>query len=449
MPLWKLNAHREKIGLLPLIGDDDNPANRTREKPSIEFVSQGTSLSEGDAYWPPGPGTELLFIYKRSGIEACEGCEDLARKMNRWGVSGCSDRVDVIVEDTLPRAREWVRDNHRIIDKLFPQCVKDAEIRIQIRSHVAEAIDRSSKRKQSKVKMTRVASKCTGCSRKSSLSKKTHTTLEPVSNLILSTTFGPDEMTGSPIFEVGNRPFVGEPTKNLVYHIYPLKSGRDRWKRNLDQLLQRIDIFDGRRIVAIAVDNKSDSHETVRQYLGNAVHEYLIYNNSITKGELTSFIPLISQLETNDPNQITFRAHAKGVSQKTDRDRRRTTPHLMDWADMLYSANLDAMDLVYDQLTDHAMTGACRKFNQFPTQPGRCSYSGSFYWFRDCYVYARNWREVFDRRFGVEEWPARMFEARETSCLFLDNTSSMYNTTYWNGTVLPSFKKWKAGQGLC
>lgn len=52
----------------------------------------------------PGPGTELsLLLPKQLERKGC-GCKDYAKKMNRWGVEGCRQRFDDIVEHLVMKA---------------------------------------------------------------------------------------------------------------------------------------------------------------------------------------------------------------------------------------------------------------------------------------------------------------------------------------------------------
>ena len=52
----------------------------------------------------PGPGTELsLLLPKQLERKGC-GCKDYAKKMNRWGVEGCRQRIDSIVQHLTTKA---------------------------------------------------------------------------------------------------------------------------------------------------------------------------------------------------------------------------------------------------------------------------------------------------------------------------------------------------------
>lgn len=261
-----------------------------------------------------------------------------------------------------------------------------------------------------------------------------------VSNLISSTA------VGQPTYKLGVHrtveriPFIGEPTRNLIYHIYPKKCG-DVWRWNLDQLLKYIDIFNGRRIVAIAVDGSSESAETIEDYLAGKVIEFMVYRNNSNAGEMVSFLPLLAQVESNDTQQITFRAHAKGVIRQCKE--RKKAELVRNWTEMLYRTSLTTTEKVAQHLESAAMTGSCRKFNQFDKKSRKPTYSGSFYWFRNCFVFSREWYRVDGPRWGCESWPGKMFKPEETRCLFNDNTGSMYSPEYWRDKVGPAYDAWR------
>lgn len=52
------------------------------------------------------PGSELKAIFKALGISACVACKLLAKQMNRWGVDGCRDNRDYIIEQLTKRMDE-------------------------------------------------------------------------------------------------------------------------------------------------------------------------------------------------------------------------------------------------------------------------------------------------------------------------------------------------------
>lgn len=427
---FKINKYRERWGMEPLFDGVDNE-RYVSPRVTPRVVTQKVKIEHG-------PGTELLKIYEEAGIPSCQACYDLAQQMNRWGVDGCTQRHDEIVNDIVPRAMTWIADNATWADKLFPNIIKETAVRIKIGNDVSKAIDNAKKLKTVKQKppIRKIPRNSGGCG----CSKKKENSAESDQPLILSTTFGHIHKDDSllPYRSVTHTPFDGDPVVNLMYHIYPFG---EHWKWNLDQLLERIDLFNGRRIIGISVDSQTASDSEVRKYIGSNVHEYIIVKNHPREHEMATFRLQLNELQTNDPQHITFRGHAKGVVQFT-----RKEDHILDWVEMLYRTNLDSFDLVKEHLTGKAFTGSCRKFGQFNKGKDKATYSGSFYWFRNCFVYGKGrpvWFPKNGARWACEEWPGFVVKKDDTECLFLDNAKRLYSPDYWNNTVLPLYEEWK------
>jgi len=451
LPAWKINRYREQWGLPPLYDDTKIPFDPNYKPDPLHQYSH----NEKQNY---GPGTELMLIYKEAGVPTCSQCKNLAQKMNELGIEWCEKNIDVIIEDILPRAMQWVESNKPWVDKLFPTIIKKSAIKFKIKTDVSLAIENAKQEKNKKLRINKrpnvntlvspIANR-SGCGCQKNKQKKepykptylSHKTTS--SELILSTTFGPIYKDNKPKIEnITSLPFDGDPIVNLMYHIYPIG---DKWMWNLDQLLERISLFNGRKIIGIVVDEKSATPDEVRKYIGSNANEYLIYENHSSQHEMRSFEDQLKELETNDPNHITFRAHAKGVSNFTVKHTRKNkkSDHIIDWVEMLYTTNLDNFDLVKEHLTESAMTGSCRKFGQFKNDMNKATYSGSFYWFRNCHVFAREWKPKHVKRWACEEWPGSLFSKDDTRCLFLDNVQRLYSAEYWNQKVLPQYKTWK------
>jgi hypothetical protein len=372
---------------------------------------------------------------EEAGIPHCPKCLDLAAKMDRWGKAACVRRMDHIVADILPRAREWLTENKPVVHKFLSiVAVEDFALKKAIRRKVQQAIDSALARAPPQRRKPRPV-------------RNNKTTLhrpDDKSNLISSTAIGQPTYTLGTHAIVERIPFTAESTRNLIYHVWP-SACDDVWRWNLDLLLEYIGQFNGRRIVAIAVDHEADA-EAVQDHLAGEVLEFMIFRNNPKAAEMVSFLPLLAQVESYDPNAVTFRAHTKG----THRICKEKKPHLREWVELLYRTNLGDWPTVREHLESSAMTGAFRKFDQFnkrrPTN--KPSYSGSFYWFRNCFVFSREWYRVDEPRWGCESWPAKMFSMDETRCLFLDETGSMYSADYWRHTVKPAYGEWLKTRGL-
>lgn len=226
-----------------------------------------------------------------------------------------------------------------------------------------------------------------------------------------------------------------DPVRNLIYHVYPMKRSRGCWEWNLDQLIQRIDLFNGKRIVAIAHDKNAEKSIEVQRILQDYVDDFLILKNSSGRAEGASFVPLMERVESLDKNEVTFRAHAKGVSRDPV-----TFPTIRGWTEAMYATCLDDWATVESQLKDNAVTGSFRRLQRL----GRSHwhYSGSFYWFRNHDVFNREWRVTKNKRYDVEAWPGIMFSLDNAGCLFYDNVKHLYTERYWQKTVLPEYRRW-------
>lgn len=125
MPKWKMDAYRVKFGLKPLF-------NQVKEEVELTYETIGC-----------GPGSVLMQKYKDSGVPPCQACFKLAKKMNLWGPDRCLKNIGEIVEDILPRAKAWVKNNAPWTHFLLPGIVEDAGLRLKISSDVKVAIEAS------------------------------------------------------------------------------------------------------------------------------------------------------------------------------------------------------------------------------------------------------------------------------------------------------------------
>lgn len=98
----------------------------TTAKPSQETPAKKPEIEDG-------PGKELMLVFAGLGVPSCQGCVDLAHKMNTEGIDWCEANVAAIVADILPRAQEWLsRPDGGWTEKLkarAPQFAKEAVLK--------------------------------------------------------------------------------------------------------------------------------------------------------------------------------------------------------------------------------------------------------------------------------------------------------------------------------
>lgn len=233
-------------------------------------------------------------------------------------------------------------------------------------------------------------------------------------------------------------PFGRVPTRNLIYHIWPVRGSM--WAWNLDQLLARIDLFNGKRLVGVVVDERSEPADAVRVRLDGHGCEIIEFANR-AEGETVSFPGLLASVASTDPDEVTFYAHAKGVKYEPE-----IPEPVRKWCDALYRVNLDDWREVQRHLDTHALTGAFRMLGRFRTHRnlGDWHYSGTFFWMRSARVFRNGAPEVRPFYGGVEAWPGQHFTQAETGCLLLDQLRQLpYHQEFWTTQGDPALAQWE------
>ena len=251
-------------------------------------------------------------------------------------------------------------------------------------------------------------------------------------------------------------PAAGTWTRHLLYFVYPV-AGNSVWQCNADQLLERIALFNGRRVVAVARQHGLVHHrrerrgqrpphtvdppERVIEYMAGHDIEFVVIDNDGRLGEVAAFEPLWSRVAGYaGPRDATFYGHAKGVTRPVN-----PGVSVHPWASMLYAANLDYWPVVEDLLSRHPVVGAMKTVGIARSYSGGWHYSGTFFWFRNADVFARDWRRI-DRVYGgIESWPGVQFSKDESGCIFWQEAIRALVTGYdfprLRG-VLAEFRQW-------
>lgn len=89
-----------------------------------------------------GPGSQLLIQYESVGMPSCAECYRLAALMDKWGVEECSVRLQEIVNDIYPRAKQWLTDNKPWVHRLLSGVgMEESALKYKIRQDVIQAIE--------------------------------------------------------------------------------------------------------------------------------------------------------------------------------------------------------------------------------------------------------------------------------------------------------------------
>lgn len=237
------------------------------------------------------------------------------------------------------------------------------------------------------------------------------------------------------------RPLVN-PTRSLMFHLYPLKGKEWNWHRHIEQIRKHQDKFNGKIVIGVGIDSKTATMEHVQQaFEGIRVDHWLQANNNKLAETLTH-VEMLSLLQTDDPNAIIFRGHTKGVTKTRDAIEQK-------WAEIMWDGNMD-LPSVENALASHGTCGVMR--SQTPLvrkKPGDFFYAGSFYWMRAKEVFERSWQWKEANRWVVEYVPAHLFSFAESACIFHDLVpSSVLNQQYFDEHVEPEWNAWKAARGM-
>ena len=222
-------------------------------------------------------------------------------------------------------------------------------------------------------------------------------------------------------------------TRHLIYHLTPFATN-DIWLRNVRQLLKRITLFNGRRVIAVATgDDLVPPHE-VRAAFGTHEVEILTRPNSRELRENATFLPLLECVADPDPKAATFYAHAKGVA----KDLLCLGDPLGSryWRNAMYHELLDDWERIAELLVDHAVVGTHRR--QHLEQPriypdGQSEspwhFAGTFFWFRNRDAFSTTkWRDLWQPTgWGAEAWPGRMFDFDQSACVAYDGLAECYD----------------------
>lgn len=209
-----------------------------------------------------------------------------------------------------------------------------------------------------------------------------------------------------------------ELTFNLIYHVGPIG---ESYKWNIDQLLKRIHIFRGQKIVAVAQGYGFDDFEIVKSLFPKDVVILPFENNPIIR-ETATFKPLLNQLTANT-NEATFYGHTKGIT-------RGKSEAVKLWTEALYKYNLDNVPAVQAMLKKFPVAGCYKRYGKFPKMPQNsvAHYSGTFFWFRNQALFSKPaWEKIHLSRYGTEAYLGTLFKEGEMGCLFADDIRDPYS----------------------
>lgn len=239
--------------------------------------------------------------------------------------------------------------------------------------------------------------------------------------------------------------------KHIVYHIMPLGGDSEWvWRRHIEWLREVRHHFNGKLIVGITIKSVRDAEKPwtwsepseVKKACDGLDAEFIITHNK-TSGEGTTFRRALMQLETQDPDEVVFYGHSKGV---TRINQGRESPPQW-WAEAMFDTVFRNHADVVDSLDSSGICGAFRMPGGYAIDlPGvgpNWFFSGTFFAFRAIDAFSRNWENVGNFYGCVEQWPQAVFKIGESACSFFPDVRNLYDENYWRSTVFPEFRKWR------
>lgn len=228
---------------------------------------------------------------------------------------------------------------------------------------------------------------------------------------------------------------------NLLYHVYP-NAANEVWLDNVRQLRQRMGIFNGRKVVAIATGPGLVDPDRVQEAFDAPEVEYLLVPNDRDVGQVASYPQLLASVQSKDPNEASFYAHTKGAA-----NGREDPLAIEQWRNAMYASLLDGNDQVRGSLRRFAAVGACKMLHPatavFPSRIpwSHWHFAGTFFWFRHDRVFGDfRWPFIPHDYFGVEAWLGG-FLAPDEACSLLqprpetDRTWTAYDRQIWSKAI--------------
>ena len=236
-----------------------------------------------------------------------------------------------------------------------------------------------------------------------------------------------------------SQPLV-DPVRNLIFHIYPRIGCEWNWHRHIQHIRDNDHIWNGKRIISIMTGDGLVSPETVqRQFDGIRVDRWIIMPNMKSIGETAPFILCLKQVESVNPQEITFLAHTKGATHKKDGMEQA-------WSEIMWQVCMD-LPSVQDALASHHCAGPFKRVMKL--LKSQWHYSGHFVWIRHKDLFSKPWQTIVQQRAGMEAYEGSMIDNKNAACLFHGEPPvNFLDSAYWRDEVLPDFENWKASRGL-
>lgn len=217
--------------------------------------------------------------------------------------------------------------------------------------------------------------------------------------------------------------------RHLIYHLAPLGPS---WRWHLAELLPRLGLFNGARVMTVATgEGCADPGEVSALLAGHDVRVHHVRNDPQLR-EMTGYPLLLRELARyRGRGDAHLYAHAKGASSEVQFD------GVREWSRTMLTVLLDYWPVVQRALVGHSVVGIYRR--RIPLIGHPCCgwhYSGSWRWARNRDWFARPWDEHNYHWASTETQPGSLFGIAESACLFGEfehGDTPLYHAAAWQG----------------
>jgi hypothetical protein len=228
--------------------------------------------------------------------------------------------------------------------------------------------------------------------------------------------------------------------RHLLYHLCPMGPA---WRWHLDELVQRLGLFNGLRVMSVASGPGCAPPDEVQALLAGQDVQTIVIANDPSLREMAGYPLLLRRLSPyRGRADVHLYGHAKGASSEA------TFDGVREWSRTMLTVLLDYWPAVRRALLAHACVGIFRRRMHLVGHPG-CAwhYSGSWRWARNVDWFARRWDEHHYNWASTETQPGSLFGYSEGACLFGEfeaGDSALYHAAAWKGWAGQARDRWCA-----